>query len=196
MFPDAIRLGVRQPAVSGALKRLRDLSGDPLLALGGPRWCLPTLPAHAGAGSADPCAQCRGIVFRRTGFEPPRPNLPWRPAIISIRCFCLAGGAAQQLAAPDDHPCHCAGGLETEGRLAGGKTTFAPRLRILARVGVISRTLDKPGPFAQHHRAVRISSAIPHRGFQLAGLDHRAPVLQTVHSAAAADPASPVAFQD
>eukprot|EP01035_Chromulina_nebulosa_P060838 gene60838-83209_t len=37
----AVRLGMHQPAVSAALKRLRDLSGDPLLVRGG-RGMVPT----------------------------------------------------------------------------------------------------------------------------------------------------------
>ena len=49
----AVRLGMHQPAVSAALKRLRDLSGDPLLVRSGPGM----VPTETGARMVEPSAR-------------------------------------------------------------------------------------------------------------------------------------------
>jgi DNA-binding transcriptional LysR family regulator len=60
----AIRLGMHQPAVSSALKRLRDFAGDPLLVRSGSGM----VPTVAGQRMLEPSAS----ILRARGFEPAR----------------------------------------------------------------------------------------------------------------------------
>lgn len=86
----AVRLGMHQPAVSAALKRLRDLAGDPLLVRSGANM-MPTdaalrmvEPAGAILRSAEALfSDARGSIRAR----PPVPSA-WRPATTWTRCSC------------------------------------------------------------------------------------------------------------
>jgi len=60
----AIRLGMYQPAVSAALKRLRELAGDPLLVRSGSGM----VPTDAGLRMIDPSA---AILWRRSRARRP-----------------------------------------------------------------------------------------------------------------------------
>lgn len=66
----AIRLGMHQPAVSAALKRLRDLAGDPLLVRSGAGM----VPTDAGLRMVEPSASilraAEGLFSDARGFEP------------------------------------------------------------------------------------------------------------------------------
>src|SRR4029078_1278580 len=66
----AIRLGMYQPAVSAALKRLRDLAGDPLLVRSGPRM----VPNDAALRMIEPSAsilRAAQVLFTDArGFDP------------------------------------------------------------------------------------------------------------------------------
>ena len=66
----ALKLGMYQPAVSAALKRLRDLSGDPLLVRSGAGM----VPTDAGLRMIDPSAsilRAAEMLFSDArGFEP------------------------------------------------------------------------------------------------------------------------------
>ena len=66
----AIRLGMHQPAVSSALKRLRDLSGDPLLVRSGAGM----LPTDAALRMVEPAASilraAEGLFSDARGFDP------------------------------------------------------------------------------------------------------------------------------
>lgn len=66
----AIRLGMHQPAVSSALKRLREFSGDPLLVRSGSSM----VPTEAGLRMLDPAArilQAAQVLFSDArGFDP------------------------------------------------------------------------------------------------------------------------------
>jgi len=66
----AIRLGMHQPAVSAALKRLRDLAGDPLLVRSGAGM----VPTDAGLRMIDPAAsilRSAEVLFSNArGFDP------------------------------------------------------------------------------------------------------------------------------
>lgn len=66
----AIRLGMHQPAVSSALKRLREFSGDPLLVRSGSNM----VPTEAGLRMLDPAArilQAAQVLFSDArGFDP------------------------------------------------------------------------------------------------------------------------------
>lgn len=86
----AVRLGMHQPAVSAALKRLRDLAGDPLLVRSGASM----MPTDAALRMVEPAAlilrsaealfsDARGLTRAR----PPEPSV-WRPATIWTRSSC------------------------------------------------------------------------------------------------------------
>ena len=66
----AIRLGMHQPAVSAALKRLRDLSGDPLLVRSGAAM----MPTDAALRMIEPAASilraAEGLFSDARGFDP------------------------------------------------------------------------------------------------------------------------------
>ena len=66
----AIRLGMYQPAVSASLKRLRDLSGDPLLVRSGSGM----VPTDAGLRMIEPSASilraAESMFSDARGFEP------------------------------------------------------------------------------------------------------------------------------
>ena len=66
----AIRLGMYQPAVSSALKRLRDISGDPLLVRSGAQM----VPTEAGLRMLEPAAHilrsAETLFSDARGFEP------------------------------------------------------------------------------------------------------------------------------
>ncbi|MBF5003402.1 LysR family transcriptional regulator [Diaphorobacter caeni] len=66
----AIRLGMHQPAVSAALKRLRDLSGDPLLVRSG----VSMLPTDTALRMVDPAANilrsAEALFSDARGFDP------------------------------------------------------------------------------------------------------------------------------
>lgn len=66
----AVRLGMHQPAVSAALKRLRDLAGDPLLVRSGPGM----IPTDAGLRMVSPSAhilRAAEVLFTDArGFDP------------------------------------------------------------------------------------------------------------------------------
>jgi DNA-binding transcriptional LysR family regulator len=66
----AIRLGMHQPAVSAALKRLRDLAGDPLLVRSGSGM----VPTDAGLRMVEPSASilkaAEGLFSDARGFDP------------------------------------------------------------------------------------------------------------------------------
>ena len=240
----AVRLGMHQPAVSAALKRLRDLAGDPLLVRSGASM----MPTDAALRMVEPAAlilrsaealfsDARGLTRAR----PPEPSV-WRPATIWVRSSAPAGGPYQgqrplcpieilPLSADAHYHAHLAqGDVDVVignwpqppddlhmGRLFGDEVVCLVRTRTIRRApgldrgrlaggrahrptpthpgarGVIDAHLDSLGlsrNITARVRAFQRHSA--HRGFQPAGLDHRAPVLRTVHSAAAAGhPAQP-----
>ncbi len=66
----AVRLGMHQPAVSAALKRLRDLAGDPLLVRSGPGM----IPTDAAQRMVEPAASilraAEGLFSDARGFDP------------------------------------------------------------------------------------------------------------------------------
>lgn len=66
----AVRLGMHQPAVSAALKRLRDLAGDPLLVRSGPGM----MPTDAAQRMVEPAASilraAEGLFSDARGFDP------------------------------------------------------------------------------------------------------------------------------
>ena len=66
----AVRLGMHQPAVSAALKRLRDLSGDPLLVRSG----VGMMPTDAALRMIDPAAailrSAEALFSDARGFDP------------------------------------------------------------------------------------------------------------------------------
>ena len=66
----AVRLGMHQPAVSAALKRLRDLAGDPLLVRSGPGM----IPTDAALRMVEPAASilraAEGLFSDARGFDP------------------------------------------------------------------------------------------------------------------------------
>ena len=66
----AIRLGMHQPAVSAALKRLRELAGDPLLVRSGPGM----IPTDAALRMVEPAASilraAEGLFSDARGFDP------------------------------------------------------------------------------------------------------------------------------
>ncbi len=76
----ALQLGMHQPAVSTALKRLRELAGDPLLVRSGPGM----VPTEAGLGMIEPCA----VILRTAdalfndprGFDPQTATATFRVA--------------------------------------------------------------------------------------------------------------------
>ncbi|MDP3137655.1 MAG: LysR family transcriptional regulator, partial [Burkholderiaceae bacterium] len=76
----AIRLGMYQPAVSAALKRLRDLAGDPLLVRSGSGM----VPTDAGLRMIDPSAsilRAAEVLFTDArGFEPHTARTTFRVA--------------------------------------------------------------------------------------------------------------------
>lgn len=76
----AIRLGMHQPAVSGALKRLRDFADDPLLV----RCGASMVPTEAAMRMIDPAArilQSAEVLFSDArGFEPSRAENTFRVA--------------------------------------------------------------------------------------------------------------------
>ncbi|MDP3651482.1 MAG: LysR family transcriptional regulator [Rhodoferax sp.] len=76
----AIRLGMHQPAVSSALKRLRDFSGDPLLVRSGAGM----VPTEAGLRMLEPSAsilRAAQILFSDArGFEPATADIAFRVA--------------------------------------------------------------------------------------------------------------------
>jgi DNA-binding transcriptional LysR family regulator len=67
----AVRLGMHQPAVSAALKRLRDLAGDPLLVRSGASM-VPTdaAPAHGGARRKLILRSAEALFSDARGFDP------------------------------------------------------------------------------------------------------------------------------
>ncbi len=76
----ALRLGMHQPAVSAALKRLRELAGDPLLVRSG----LGMVPTDAGLRMIEPAAsilQAAEMLFSDArGFEPQTAHQTFRIA--------------------------------------------------------------------------------------------------------------------
>ncbi|MBY0466826.1 MAG: LysR family transcriptional regulator, partial [Burkholderiales bacterium] len=66
----AVRLGMYQPAVSSALKRLRDISGDPLLVRSGASM----VPTEAGLRMLEPAAHilrsAETLFSDARGFDP------------------------------------------------------------------------------------------------------------------------------
>ncbi len=76
----AIRLGMHQPAVSHALKRLRALSGDPILVRSGTGM----VPTDAGRRMIDPSAsilKAAGMLFSDArGFDPATASVTFRVA--------------------------------------------------------------------------------------------------------------------
>ena len=76
----AIRLGMYQPAVSAALKRLRELSGDPLLVRSGSGM----VPTDAGLRMIDPAAsilRAAEMLFSDArGFDPQTAQTTFRIA--------------------------------------------------------------------------------------------------------------------
>ncbi|RZJ14926.1 MAG: LysR family transcriptional regulator, partial [Haliea sp.] len=76
----AIRLGMYQPAVSAALKRLRALAGDPILVRSG----VGMVPTDAGLRMIDPSAailQAAGMLFSDArGFDPATARITFRLA--------------------------------------------------------------------------------------------------------------------
>ncbi|TXT41405.1 MAG: LysR family transcriptional regulator [Comamonadaceae bacterium] len=76
----AIRLGMHQPAVSSALKRLREFSGDPLLVRSGASM----VPTEAGLRMLDPAArilQAAQVLFSDArGFDPAQARHTFRIA--------------------------------------------------------------------------------------------------------------------
>ncbi|HSV47002.1 MAG TPA: LysR family transcriptional regulator [Ramlibacter sp.] len=76
----AIRLGMYQPAVSAALKRLRDLAGDPLLVRSGSGM----VPTDAGLRMIEPSASilraAETMFSQARGFEPQTANTTFRVA--------------------------------------------------------------------------------------------------------------------
>ena len=76
----AIRLGMYQPAVSAALKRLRALAGDPILVRSGPGM----VPTDAGLRMIEPSAsilRAAGMLFSDArGFEPATAQTTFRLA--------------------------------------------------------------------------------------------------------------------
>lgn len=76
----AIRLGMNQPAVSTALKRLRDLAGDPLLVRAGSG----LVPTVAGLAMVEPCANilrdAQRLFCDARGFDPAHSQALFRVA--------------------------------------------------------------------------------------------------------------------
>jgi DNA-binding transcriptional LysR family regulator len=76
----AVRLGMHQPAVSAALKRLRDLAGDPLLVRSGPGM----IPTDAGLRMVEPAARilrAAEVLFTDArGFDPQTADTTFRLA--------------------------------------------------------------------------------------------------------------------
>ncbi len=76
----AIRLGMTQPAVSATLKRLRDLSGDPLLVRSGAGM----VPTQVGMGMVEPSASilraAESLFAQARGFTPKVANNTFRVA--------------------------------------------------------------------------------------------------------------------
>ena len=76
----AIRLGMYQPAVSAALKRLRGLAGDPILVRSGPGM----VPTDAGLRMLEPSAsilRAAGMLFSDArGFDPATAEVTFRMA--------------------------------------------------------------------------------------------------------------------
>jgi Mn-dependent DtxR family transcriptional regulator len=76
----AIRLGMHQPAVSAALKRLRDLAGDPLLVRSGTGM----VPTDAGLRMIEPSAsilRAAEVMFTDArGFDPQSATTTFRVA--------------------------------------------------------------------------------------------------------------------
>lgn len=60
----AIRLGMYQPAVSSALKRLRDISGDPLLVRSGAQM----VPTEAGLRMLEPACIGEEVLDSDMGY--------------------------------------------------------------------------------------------------------------------------------
>ncbi len=76
----ALQLGMHQPAVSAALRRLRELAGDPLLVRSGPG----LVPTEAGLGMIEPCAsilRTADTLFNEPrGFDPRTATATFRVA--------------------------------------------------------------------------------------------------------------------
>ena len=76
----AVRLGMYQPAVSASLKRLRDLSGDPLLVRSGARM-VPTVAALRMVEPAASILRAAEVLFSDArGFEPRTSRTAFRVA--------------------------------------------------------------------------------------------------------------------
>ena len=85
----ALRLGMHQPAVSAAVKRLRELSGDPLLVRNGTQM----VPTEAGQRMLEPAANmlraAETLFTEARSFDAPAASpftLP--PATTSTHCPC------------------------------------------------------------------------------------------------------------
>ncbi len=222
----AVRLGMHQPAVSAALKRLRDLAGDPLLVRSGASM----MPTDAALRMVEPAAlilrSAEALFSDARGFDPRTATRTFRVAasdyldplflpqlVARIKAQApLCPIEILPLSADAHYHAHLAqGDVDVVignwpqppddlhmGRLFGDEVVCLvsqdhPAVRRGGWAWCDRCTSGQPGPFAQHHRAVRaFQRHSAHRGFQPAGLDHRAPVLRTVHSAAAAGhPAQP-----
>lgn len=76
----AVRLGMHQPAVSAALKRLREVAGDPLVVRSGAGM----VPTDAGLRMVEPCASmlraAQDLFLQARGFEPRSTDATFRIA--------------------------------------------------------------------------------------------------------------------
>ena len=107
----AIRLGMYQPAVSAALKRLRELSGDPLLVRSGSGM----VPTDAGLRMIEPAAsilRAAEVLFSDArGFDPQTASTTFRIAASRLPRPAVpadAGGAGQGAGAAVPHRDPCA----------------------------------------------------------------------------------------
>src|SRR3989344_6039409 len=85
----AVRLGMHQPAVSAALKRLRDLAGDPLLVRSGASM----MPTDAALRMVEPAGailrSAEALFSDARGFDPRTPTRPGARGVIHAHLYSL-----------------------------------------------------------------------------------------------------------